>query len=738
MRSRPILILSTLICVAFASAAPAAIAKGVVPRFDLSDPSGSPFPSDRFTVSDATQLTGLRIHLPKTDCNARPSDCNDVDVLNQLDGFNLQPRVSIPFTGPIDPASVSSDSVFLVKLGCLVASCPGASRVGINQVVWDPDTNTLYAKSDQVLDQDARYLLVVTGGVRDAAGEPIAAADFSKLLNSGQTDDQTGKAYRTELLAALDQLNKTGAPTDQVAAASAFTTESPTAVLEKIRDQLNAATPAPADFVIGTNGERTVFPLASVAGIVWKRQETTGDEMAPPTFTTTSSPPNAALSFLRVVPGAIGTIAFGKYLSPDYQNTDGVIPAFGTKTGIPQVKHTSDIYFNLFLPSGPEPRDGWPVVIAGPGSNGKNFSNVPVGVAAKLAQHGLATIAINAVGYGGGPHGTLTVTNTDGTAVTLPDGGRNIDRIGDGTFAEPSEFLDLTGRNAIILVRDDFRQTTVDLMQLARVIGVGVDVNGDGTPDLDRNRVYYFSNSLGTFYGIPFAALDPSVRASVFGGPGGSIADVVRLNAAGPYRSLLGQILAGSTPSLLNLPPGSADPINPGNPLAFNENLPPVPWDCPQPRVNCVPGAIAIQDKIERIEWAQQSGDAIAYAPHLRKAPLAGVPARPVLIPFAQGDSVVATTTAGNVLRAGDLADRTLYFRALDAFGDPNQTQVDEWLVQINPKVTQPCYALHAQESTATFLATDGTTTPDPNTITDPPCPKPGAFFETPLTGPLP
>ena len=57
MRSRPILILSTLICVAFASAAPAAIAKGVAPRFDLSDPSASPFPSDRFTVPDASQLT---------------------------------------------------------------------------------------------------------------------------------------------------------------------------------------------------------------------------------------------------------------------------------------------------------------------------------------------------------------------------------------------------------------------------------------------------------------------------------------------------------------------------------------------------------------------------------------------------------------------------------------------------------------------------------------------------------
>src|SRR5262249_43258013 len=158
---------------------------------------------------------------------------------------------------------------------------------------------------------------------------------------------------------------------------------------------------------------------------------------------------------------------------------------------------------------------------------------------------------------------------------------------------------------------------------------------------------------------------EPSVRAAVLGEPGGSIVDAGRLNAAGPFRGFLGQILAGSTPSLLNLAPGTPDPINPtGNPYPFDENL---PARHQPPLANTVAGAVAIQDKLDRIDWAQQSGDPIAYAPHLRKAPLAGIPARPVLIAFAQGDPVVPTTTAGNLLRAGDLSDRTLYFRAVDA-----------------------------------------------------------------------
>src|SRR6266545_2624617 len=61
-----------------------ALAKGVGPRFDLADPAGAPFPSDRFTVPDASQRTGRRVELPKPDCGVRPSDCAEIDVLNAL------------------------------------------------------------------------------------------------------------------------------------------------------------------------------------------------------------------------------------------------------------------------------------------------------------------------------------------------------------------------------------------------------------------------------------------------------------------------------------------------------------------------------------------------------------------------------------------------------------------------------------------------------------------------------
>src|SRR4026207_2551205 len=76
--------------------------------FDLDTPQSAPFPSDRFTVADASQLTNRRINLPLPDASTRPSDFADVSVINTLDGFNLQPRLSVPFSGPIDVTTVNS------------------------------------------------------------------------------------------------------------------------------------------------------------------------------------------------------------------------------------------------------------------------------------------------------------------------------------------------------------------------------------------------------------------------------------------------------------------------------------------------------------------------------------------------------------------------------------------------------------------------------------------------------
>ena len=91
--------------------------------FDLTDPRGGPFPSNRFTEFDPSNLTGRRVNLPLPDCSTHSDDCEDIVIINTLDGFNLQPRLSIPFSDAID-----------VSIGqCLVdgqAHDPRRDRVG--------------------------------------------------------------------------------------------------------------------------------------------------------------------------------------------------------------------------------------------------------------------------------------------------------------------------------------------------------------------------------------------------------------------------------------------------------------------------------------------------------------------------------------------------------------------------------------------------------------------------------
>ena len=52
----------------------------------------------------------------------------------------------------------------------------------------------------------------------------------------------------------------------------------------------------------------------------------------------------------------MGTIAYGYYVSPDYNIHPGeYMPPVGTRTGTPLVQGNNRIFFTLFLPSGQVP-----------------------------------------------------------------------------------------------------------------------------------------------------------------------------------------------------------------------------------------------------------------------------------------------------------------------------------------------------------------------------------------------
>jgi hypothetical protein len=348
------------------------------------------------------------------------------------------------------------------------------------------------------------------------------------------------------------------------------------------------------------------------------------------------------------------------------------------------------------------PAGGWPVAIFGHGFT-DSMNGAPWVVASSLAHAGIATIAINVVGHGFGAASTYTVTPPVGPAETFSAGGRGFDQNGDGKI-DSTEGVNAAG-GSIVSNRDGLRQTTFDLVELVHMLQSGVDVDGNGSPDLSTSRIYYAGQSFGGIYGVELLGLEPTIHAGVPNVPGGPIVEIARLSPS--FRPLVGIALITRSPSLYNEPPNATL-------TSFNENMP----LRDQPLVvDTVPGASAIQDYIDNSEWAQQAGNPEGWAPLITK---------PVIIQFARGDQTVPNPTATRIIRAGNLASRTTLFRndlAQPTFGTNKNPHT------FLTNVTTPAgalFALEAQNQIATFFASDGAVTIDPD--------GPAPYFETPTS----
>jgi len=273
------------------------------------------------------------------------------------------------------------------------------------------------------------------------------------------------------------------------------------------------------------------------------------------------------------------------------------------------------------------------------------------------------------------------------------------------------------GSRGLLYGRHSGQQTVADLMQLVREIQVGVDVDGNGVRDFDPSRIYYAGTSAGATQGVLLFSVLPDVRAASFTGIAG------RANPADSplSRGAVGQAFANRVPSILN-PPGAplitdlgGVPIAP--PLVYFNESPPVP------------GAVRIQEQLERINWLGNAGGG-RFARHLRLAPLPGVKARPFLVQESRGDQNLPNSNTAEFVQAGLLADRvTLYrhdlFASRLAFTNPHSFHIrtDNVAPAMRP------VSLLAQEQVAVFFESDGASVIDPDGS--------GPLFEVPAA-PLP
>ncbi|HEX3880768.1 MAG TPA: Ig-like domain-containing protein [Bryobacteraceae bacterium] len=649
-------------------------------------PDTGPFPTDYLTVPDATQMTGLRLNLPLPSCETQYTECQEIGLLEQVDGFNIRARIRVRFSGPVDPTTLAG-GLYFVAAGDISPAEPGVNKIGdkiaVDEVIYDPSSNTAYAKPAVPLDQHSRYVLVVTDAIKDTAGASVMADTAFTGCVRGSDD------YCQSLANALSKIS---AAPNTLVAASLFTTMSATAWLEHARDDLQFVPPQTSLVPNGT------FSIAKLAGITLHEQ--TGS--IPTGFTDLSLPITSALL------AGLGSVTIGSFQSPNFLNTDQTIAPVASNPSLPIPAATNQVFFNALLPSSPKPAAGYPVIIFGHGLGDSRFGG-PTAIAPTMGRSGFAVIAISAVGHGFGPLSTVSFTDSSGNVTTIPAGGRSVDLNGDGTI-EADEGCTIVAPIGFG-TRDCFRQTVVDLMQLVRAIQQGIDLDGDGKPDLDASHIYYGGQSLGAMYGTILTALMPQVRAAALNVGGGTAMDIARWSPA--YKSLDVQTLGMRVPSLLNQGQTyNEDYVFPGQPA----------------HVTTAPGAIAIQNEFEILEWLQMSGDPIAFAPHIQLAPFAGSTPRPTLIQFALGDMTMPNPATTGLIRAGGLANSTWEYRhdlarakTPDLPSDPHPflvlfVNLSGGAIQL-PGVDGLAISIDAQGQIAGFFTADGQSIPDPNVL---------------------
>ncbi len=677
---------------------PSAFAAGVRVSFDPSRPEVGPFPTDFLTVPDTAQRNGLRVNLPLPDCKAQPSDCGEIGQLNLLDGFNPNTRITIKFTGPINPDTLR-DGVFYIALDPVLPGRfmlgPVGQAIPIDQPIWDPSTNTAYAKPDSQLEAGRRYLIVVTDRVRDTAGDPVTAdPNFNACITQG-----TATIYCAKLSSSLPHVQPLAAGST-VVSASVYTTVAASAWFEQV---LPIVDKTPANFA--RTGTANTISMAKVSGITVHQHTGTN----PDSFTDNVLPATADL----IAQLGIGGIAFGSFQSPRFADKSLSIPLIPTNSA-PQVTGTEEVFFHVYLPKTPAPVRGYPVIIAGHGYGDDSFGIASVIAAANAV--GYAVIGMDAVGHGGGPKTSVIFTSTDGTKTTFPAPGRAVDFDGNNKFDLPEGCIILLPGNPVG-GRDCYRQTVVDYLQLIHAIRTGIDLDGNGTVDLDPTFINYYGQSYGGGYGALLTAVSPDIKSAVLNVPPGSQADT-RMSVG--QRPLAILALASRQPSLLNKGVDFIDDI----PLRYQAV-----------KLRTTPGAAAIQEFIERLDWLEAPGSAIIHAAYMKQATLPGEAIKKVLFQFAFGDQTVANPSTSALIRSAYMWNQvSMYRHDIARTLDPTiPLNPHTYLVPFGTTL-QTIVGFAALQQGITFIASGSEQVPDANQLVHALTGK--DLFETPTFDP--
>lgn len=450
-------------------------------------------------------------------------------AINALDGYSTNASANARFSAPIDPATVSGATVFMIEVDVDNAT---KATVGFRRLLAYGTDFT--ARVSPTLDSggatleivplkpltpstgatNVGYLVVLTNGLRDTSGNPATPdRDYLAILGALPTCDALTGTMNGVCLLTGAQLQLATAVLGAPVAASAVLTFSFST--QATADTMNVAAALAQPGAIAVT--QTPFSLAAL-GIPGSADIYAGTLEIPYYL----DPANPMTGHWDAAPGG-----------PGVPSTN--LTRFNP---VPVAKATLDIPLLVTVPSAQaKPVTGWPVVVFQHGLQGNRTQ--ALAIAGAYAAQGFVVASIDIPLHG--------ITNDPANNPFLQfmyqgaaERTFNLDLVNNATGAAGADGIDdpsgsyIINLTSLLTSRDNLREAALDIVQLVKSLP-GLDLDGDTVADIDATRIHYASISLGSIVGTVANAMAIPTVSAYLNVPGGGVAHLLRdSQALGP------------------------------------------------------------------------------------------------------------------------------------------------------------------------------------------------------------
>ncbi len=461
-------------------------------------------------------------------------------AVNTLDGFSTTAPIRARFSGPLDPASLTAQSVVMlqVTIDNGTKAVTGLVRRLVFGVDYTAGTVADTSTGNTVLEIRPKhplapstgvanngYLILLTSGITDPSGNPVMAdADYANikaaLPSCSAITDSSLEGICQQTSAHLQLAPAAGVNPNQVVLSFSFSTQSISDPLVVI-----AKTAAPQPLIVRNTGLTTaqLNPVLSGHATIYV------GTLSVPYFLSRTAPLSG---YWQGNPSPLDAGSrFLTRFNPAPVATEMVqIPVL---VSVPNANSAG---------GGVEPSGGrWPVLIFEHGF-ARNRTDM-LAVADSFADSGFVVVAIDLPLHGVTDPGSLLYASAGNplyAGLNLPTNGSiertfDLDVLNNTTGAPgPDGHIDASGASFINLTsalttRDNLRQGAADLITLVRSLP-NMKLDNDADSDVDPANIHFLGHSLGAMVGTLFLGVvsNTEVGSATLAMPGGGLSALLR------------------------------------------------------------------------------------------------------------------------------------------------------------------------------------------------------------------